>query len=108
MANSKRGSSSSQVKTKPQKPRPDFPLYAHNSGRWAKKVLGQIHYFGPWADPQAALELWVERKDDIFAGRKPQKKGETRLTVYDACQHYLAFIEQKVERGERSTRYWKI
>jgi hypothetical protein len=39
----------------PAKPHPDFPLYAHKSGQWAKKVRGRAHYFGPWADSDAAL-----------------------------------------------------
>ena len=38
----------------PIKPRPDFPLFAHNTGRWAKKIKGKMHYFGPW--PWGALE----------------------------------------------------
>jgi hypothetical protein len=25
-------------RVKPQKPRPDFPLYAHNVGKWAKTI----------------------------------------------------------------------
>src|SRR3990167_10262691 len=37
---------------KPRKPHPDFPLYAHRRGQWAKKVRGKVRYFGPWGDPQ--------------------------------------------------------
>ena len=32
------------------KPRPDFPLFAHARGYWAKKVRGRLVYFGKVAD----------------------------------------------------------
>ena len=51
----------------PRKPTPDYPLFAHSNGQWAKKVRGRFHYFGPWSDPQAALEKWVAQKDALLA-----------------------------------------
>ena len=45
---------------KPSKPRPDFPLYRHASGQWAKKIRGKVHYFG--TEPQGALESYLARK----------------------------------------------
>ena len=45
------------------KPRPDFPLFPHATGRWAKKIRGEFKFFGKVADDpngEAALELWLE------------------------------------------------
>lgn len=91
---------------KPKKPHPDFPLYAHASGRWAKRINGKIHYFGSWADGlQAALEKWLDQKDALLAGRKPREKTEGAMSVRDACDHYLSHIDEKVGRGLRSDRW---
>ena len=47
---------------KPSKPHPDYPLYAHASGQWAKRVRNKVHYFGPWSDSRCRLGKVAERK----------------------------------------------
>lgn len=88
------------------KPRPDFPLFPHATGRWAKKIHQKLHYFGPTAgDPkgQAALEKWLAEKDDLLAGRTPRPKREG-LTVADLCNHFLTSKRHLTQTGEISTR----
>lgn len=89
---------------KPEKPYPDFPLFAHATKRWAKKIRGQLHYFGKWEDGwQAALDSYLQQKDDLHAGRKP--RPDTRaagVTVKDAVNAYLNHKDDRVESGELS------
>ena len=35
----------SKLKNTPKKPRPNFPLFPHASGRWAKNMPQSLHYF---------------------------------------------------------------
>jgi integrase len=48
----------SSKRSKPSKPRSDYPLYAHSCGQWAKKINQRVHYFGPWEKPQAAEDAY--------------------------------------------------
>lgn len=86
--------------SKPKKPRPDFPLFAHASGQWAKKVRGRMHYFGPWADPKAAIEKWLTQRDDLLAGRTPRAHDPDALTVKQLCGLFLDSRQRLVDSGE--------
>ena len=87
---------------KPSKPHPNYPLYAHASGQWAKRVCNKVHYFGPWADPEAALAKWLKEKDDLLAGREPSD-GEG-LTILELTNHFLTSKKRLVESGELTPR----
>jgi integrase len=83
----------------------DYPLYAHNSGRWAKRIRRKVHYFGPWSDADAALKKYLEQKDDLLAGRKPQF-GDG-LTVRELMNRFLTAKHRRVESGELEQVTWQ-
>jgi integrase len=91
-----------KAKPNPQaaKPYPDFPLSVHANGSWCKKIRGKLFYFGPVSDPDAALQKYLDQKDDLHAGRTPRAKLEAGATVSDAANHFLTSKKDKLERGE--------
>ena len=56
---------------RPEKPYPDFPLFAHGSGHWAKRIKGRLCYFGRWGDPKEALRQYHE-----FLGGRPAERAQ--------------------------------
>lgn len=82
----------------PQKPYKEFPLFAHLSGQWCKKIKGKLRYFGVWADHEAALKRYLDEVDDLHAGRDPSRDGKP--TVADACNAYLESSLIDVEAGK--------
>jgi integrase len=64
-----------------------------------------MHYFGPWADPDAALKKYDEQKDALHAGRKPRPDTEG-LTVKEASNAFLNAKQALVDAGELSPRTW--
>nr|MBA3482961.1 tyrosine-type recombinase/integrase [Pirellulales bacterium] len=91
------------------KPRPDFPLFPHRNGRWAKKVRGKFVYFGKWEDDpkgDAAVNQWLEQKDDLLAGRAP-RTNDDGLTVVALVNRFLTAKESLVETGELQRRTWQ-
>ena len=77
---------------KPAKPRPDFPLFPHATGRWAEKFRGRLVHFGKCADdPEGAraLEKWLDQKDESLGGRVPRaKQSPEGATVADRWNRF--------------------
>lgn len=92
-----------RVSEKPRKPRPDFPLFPHATRRWAKKIRGKLHYFGPWEDPEGSLQRYLDQRDYLVAGRKPPVKG-VGVTVRDLANTFLTHKRNRVETGELTER----
>jgi integrase len=84
---------------KPKKPYPDFPLFPHATRRWAKKIRGRLHYFGPWDDPDAALDRYIRERDDLYAGRKPRDES-TGASVADLCNRFLTAKQHLLDTSE--------
>ena len=103
-SNSSRSTRAKKPTKKPAKPHRDFPLFPHATKRWAKKVKGRLHYFGPWSDPQAALERWLAVKDDLLAGRTPRVKTPGGLTIVDLVNRFLTAKQRMVDTGEIVSR----
>jgi integrase len=72
---------------------------------WAKKIRGKLHYFGPWDDPDSALKKYLEQKNDLHTGRKPQADPEA-LTVKALCNQFLNAKQALVNEGRLSPLTW--
>jgi len=91
---------------KPAKPYPDFPLFPHATRRWAKKIRGKHFYFGPWEDPDGALQQYLNQKDDLYAGRVPRVAGDG-LTLRDLCNAFLRSKRLRVDSGDLNERTFR-
>jgi integrase len=89
----------STSRPKPAKPYPGFPLFPHATGRWAKKIRGKLHYFGPWDDPDAAIAKYLDQRDALHAGRTPHVVG-SGPTVRDLCNRFLSAKEAQRDAGD--------
>jgi integrase len=90
--------------SKPAKPYPDFPLFWHAAGTWAKKIRGKTHYFGKDAD--AALAKYLDQKDALHSGRTPRPDPENSLTVKQLVNAFLNAKRNAVQTGELKERTW--
>lgn len=109
MAKSTKKRSSS--KSKPGKPYPEFPLFPHTTGRWAKKIRQKLHYFGSTADdPEgtAALERFNREWPYLKDGRTPPliDNGDG-CTMMDLCNAFLTSKLNAIRSGELTERSFR-
>jgi integrase len=84
---------------KPAKPYPEFPLFAHNNGQWAKKIKGRFVFFGSWksADWDTALARYLEERDALYAGRPVDRNDPAEMT----CDEWLnSWAAEKLDAAE--------
>jgi integrase len=88
-------------KNKPAKPRPDWPLTAHNNGQWCKKIRGKVRFFGVWSEPDAALRRYIDERDHLMAGLEPPTR-DGGISILDLCTAFLDYKIGLVNSGELS------
>jgi integrase len=97
-------STRSPVDSRPAKPRPDFPLFAHRSGQWCKKIRGRACYFGSWrSDPtgQQALVVYEAEAPYLERGEDPPANAAgVAITLQQLVNLFLEAKEEKVDAGE--------
>lgn len=86
---------------KRDKPYPGFPLFLHATGQWAKKIRGRMRYFG--VDPEAALQNYLAKRDDLQAGREPRVHAE-ELTIREGCNWFLTNRKALRDSNDLSAR----
>ena len=94
---------------KPSKPYSEFPLFAHASGQWAKKIKSKMWYFG--TDPDEALKRYLDEVNDIQAGRDPRRLKKAHvspgeLSVYDMCNLYLSRLQKRADSQDITQRHF--
>lgn len=89
---------------KPEKPYQDFPLFAHASGLWAKKIRGNTVYFGKWDDPEGAIKEYQRTREALYLGMKKPVAG---VHLVDVVNSFLTAKHQQMESGELSARSFR-
>ena len=85
----------------PAKPYPEFPLYPHNNGQWAKKIRGRTLFFGSWktAEWDAALARYLDERDALYAGRPPDRDDPNAMTCDEWLNRWVAEKQDEAEAG---------
>ncbi len=100
-------STASPPNGKAAKPYPEFPLFPHATGRWAKKVRGKLVYFGKVADdPKGddALGQWNKEREALLAGRNPRVERSDAPDVHSLCNAFMAHKKALLDAGELAQR----
>lgn len=87
------------TKKKPNKPYPEFPLFAHNNGQWCRKIGGKLYSFGKWDEPTTALEKHNAEYAHLKEGIAPPLSYEG-WRLGDLINEFLSVQEDRLELGE--------
>lgn len=98
-----RNSTTVDPAAKPRRPKV-CPLFAHATGRWAKKIRGRLVYFGRWDDLDGALRRWAEQNDALLAGLPVESAKRSVLTVRELVNEFLNSRRLRIESGELAQR----
>jgi integrase len=83
-------------------------MFAHPSGQWAKKINKRLHYFGVWADPEAALARLNREYPYLKEGKTPPSVDvSTGCTLRQLCNDFLRSKEDKLNAGDLSPRSFR-
>ena len=101
-------STDSKARRKPPKPYSGFPMFAHPSGQWSKKIRGKLKYFGVWNDPEAALERLNREFPYLSEGRTPPPVDTgDGCTLRNLANAFLRSKKRKLDAGELSPRSFR-
>lgn len=85
---------------------PEWPLTVSGNGQWCKRVMGRRRYFGPLAEKDIALKMWLAEKDYLLAGEDPPE-WTGKITVAALCEKYKADATIRRDSGELSVTYFR-
>jgi integrase len=95
------------TKIRPRKPYPEFPLFPHNNGQWARKIKGKLKCFGSWDDPVAALKRHNHQYPYLKSGLDAPEDVTPGVTIKEVCDTFLANKEADHKAGQISERWVK-
>ena len=58
-----------------------------------------MHYFGVWAEPESALALYLDQRDDLHAGRVPRVRRSEGFELRELMNRFTAAKEASVKVG---------
>ena len=88
--------------TLPEKPYDGFELFPHQTGRWAKKIRGQIRFYGRWGRSVAGQIVMV---DDVPASAREAKIEFDRCWPYHSEGKEAPTIDEGLTVRELANRF---
>jgi integrase len=86
-----------------------FPLKPRRDGRFAKRILGHVYYFGKDADRKAAMAEYDRVKYQLYEGRrpKPSEVEQSSVTIKELAGLFLDEKDNDVKAGRITVGTYK-